>query len=240
MSLCDDVIKYRIIPFVYRSDDFQILYRVPNKKFRKMIIEELQQRKFGEILIRDREQNLMQHLNFANYLCFYPTRYTMRIYYYIHFLVLYNTRPKISVKIEKYGEKTTIIKFSESEYQKIPFDGQNQRNEFDPHGFQQTIHFTFTERYVDDNHRVSYKYWPIGGYRDGTFRMKETHQFYYSKNFNKKQHFHLIISRIRKVFGWRNVIFKYNYYKNRRFTGINYSRNIPHDFVQFIHDFCYE
>ena len=67
MSLCDDVIKYCIIPFVYHSDDFQILYRVPNKKFRRMVITELQQRRPGEILIRDTEHNLIQHLNFAEH-----------------------------------------------------------------------------------------------------------------------------------------------------------------------------
>ena len=67
LLICWDVIKYHIIQFVYHSDIFQILYRVPNRDFRRMVITELQQRCPGEILIRDTEHNLIQHLNFAEH-----------------------------------------------------------------------------------------------------------------------------------------------------------------------------
>ena len=132
MFICWDVIEYHIIQFVYHSDIFQMLYRVPNKDFHLMVIAELRRRHRGDILIRDTEHNLIQYLSFAqrtdiqrkklSYVLFlndglyqnlsdFNSDENVKIvsnYYHIRPLILYSWIPEISTYLQD-GKLTKII-----------------------------------------------------------------------------------------------------------------------------------
>ena len=228
-----DVIKYHIIQFVYHSDIFQMLYRVPNKDFHLMVIAELRRRHRRDISIRDFEHNLIQYLYFAR------ECEGIEFYYQIRPLVLYSNISDITI-YKDYNKKITQIKLRYYKIRELRYYGRV---------FFDTVCPSFKEDYpiirmqCGLTGEMTVNIFPTTC-QSYMFRCTEGYEI--QVRTNSKQSFQRIVALIRTIFRSRALVFGPNYCECDHCDIANFDPNyyfpgnIPRSFMTALKKICFQ